>query len=172
MNAQVISARLPSVSSSRQAADIPMEQLVVDVYADATPAEKNRMIAQLIGRVYENASPLERCSILEQLLQPLGLLSLIAVANGTFAKLRLRGEWRRLHVSLEDVRSVKVSEVIALAEHVQQVNLDVIRQLAQMLVTPQMKTASTATSVLRTVLLRPAQPYRAAAPYSAAYGMG
>ena len=170
MNAQVITGRFPSISSSRQAADIPMEQLIVEVYADATPAEKNRMIAQLIGRVYEKATLAERCSILEQLLQPLGLLSLIAVANGSFAKLRLRGEWQRLHVTLEDAQSVKVSEVIALADYVQQVNLDTIRQLAQMLVAPQMKTASTATAVLRTVLLRPTQPHHAAAQYSAAMG--
>lgn len=39
-------------------------------------------IAQLVGQVYEFAPPAERSRLLEHLLKPLGVLSLVAVANG------------------------------------------------------------------------------------------
>src|SRR4051812_18284202 len=39
-------------------------------------------IAQLVGQVYEIAPPAERSRLLEHLLKPLGVLSLVAIANG------------------------------------------------------------------------------------------
>ena len=68
----------------------PIEQLVDEVYESATPAMKNQMLAQLVGQVYETAPNPERKRLVEHLMKPLGILSLAAVANGIFVKIRLR----------------------------------------------------------------------------------
>jgi hypothetical protein len=41
-----------------------------------------------MGQVYESASPSLRTRMLEPLMHPLGVLSLMAVANGAFAGIR------------------------------------------------------------------------------------
>src|SRR5512139_112840 len=45
------------------------------------------VVASLISRAYRTASALLRADILSCLLRPLGLLSLVAVASGAFARL-------------------------------------------------------------------------------------
>ena len=53
--------------------------------ADPVPA--------LLGRVYAEAPPPLKSRMLEQLLKPLGLLSLATVCNGAFANLALTRTW-------------------------------------------------------------------------------
>src|SRR5450830_2024112 len=90
-------------------------------------------IAQLVGQVYEFAPPAERSRLLEQLLRPLGVLSLVAVANGIFAKIRFRSGWPDLHVRLEDAQNVQASDIITLVSYVQQVSVHAVDGLADML---------------------------------------
>jgi hypothetical protein len=121
-------------------------QALIESASDST-------IAQLIGQVYESAPPAERSRLLEYLLQPLGVLSLVAVANGIFASIRLRNGGPEIHVQPEDAQNIQVSDVITLANRLQQVSLHAVDGLVHMLATSPMMTSSAATAVLMTVLL-------------------
>lgn len=114
-------------------------------------------IAQLVGQVYAVAPPAERGRLLEHLLKPLGVLSLVAIANGIFAKIRFRSGWPDLHVQLEDTQGVQVSDVITLVTHVQQVSLQAVDGLAGVLAT---LTGSAAAALLITLLMQRAQHRR------------
>jgi hypothetical protein len=74
-------------------------------------------IPHLVAQVYEAAPAAERGHLLEQLLRPLGALSLVAVADGIFAKIRFRSGWQDLNVRLEDIQNVRASHVMALVEN-------------------------------------------------------
>jgi hypothetical protein len=140
---------------------IPLEQLVAEVYSGASPAVQSHMLTQLVGQVYEAAPVVERRRLLEQLLRPLGLLSIVAVANGVFAQFRLRGDWRELQVQLEDVQGIRASDVMALVEHVQQVSVEAVDGLAQLLARSPVLASSAAAALLMTWLLQRARNRRA-----------
>lgn len=118
-------------------------------------------IAQLVGQVYESAPPVERSRLLEHLMRPLGVLSLVAIANGIFAKIRFRSGGPDLHVRLEDVQNVQTSDVITLVNHVQQVSVQAIDGLAEMLSASPVMTGSAAAALLITVLVQRARTRRA-----------
>jgi hypothetical protein len=118
-------------------------------------------IAQLVAEVYESAPPAERSRLLEHLLRPLGVLSLVAVANGIFASIRFRSGWPDIHVRPEDAQNVQPSDVVSLVDHVQQVSFHAIDGLANMLAASPVMTGSAAAVVLMTVLLQRAQTRRA-----------
>jgi hypothetical protein len=119
-------------------------------------------IAQLVGQVYESAPPAERRRLLEHLLRPLGMLSLLAVANGIFAKIWFRGGWPNMRVQLEDAQKVQASDVITLVNYVQQVSVHAVDGLADVLATSPVLTGSAAAALLLTVLVRRARTRRAA----------
>ncbi len=118
-------------------------------------------IAQLVGQVYEAAAPVERSRLVEYLLRPLGVLSLVSVANGIFANIRFRSGWPELHVRTEDVRNVRSGDVIALVNHVQQVSLHAVDGLAGMLAASPGMTGSAAAALLITLLMQRARNRRA-----------
>lgn len=135
----------------------PIEQLVDEVYESATPAMKNQMLAQLVGQVYETAPNTERKRLVEHLMKPLGILSLAAVANGIFVKIRFKGGWSDLPARMDDsqgVPGVQVSDVIDLANFAQQVSSDAIGGLAQMLASSPVMTSSVAAALLVKIVLR------------------
>ncbi len=111
-------------------------------------------IAQLVGQVYEIAPPAERRRLLEHLIKPLGVLSLVAVANGIFASIRFRSGWPDLHVRVEDARNVQARDVITLVNHVQQVSVHAVDGLAQLLLASPVMTGSAAASLLITLLVK------------------
>ena len=118
-------------------------------------------IAQLVSQVYESAPPAEQSRLLEHLLRPLGVLSLVAVANGIFAKIRFRSGWPEMHIQLEDAQSVRADDVITLVNHVQQVSLHAVDGLADMLAASPVMTGSAAAALLMTVLVQRARTRRA-----------
>ena len=118
-------------------------------------------IAQLVGEVYEAVPAVEKIRLLEQLLRPLGVLALVAVANGIFARIRFRGGWPQLHVRLEDTHQVRASDVITLVDYVQQVSVDAVDGLAHLLAGSPTLAGSAAAALLVTVLTRRAQTRRA-----------
>ena len=79
-------------------------------------------IPELVAQVYERAPAAERGRMLEQLLRPLGVLSLVAVAGGMFAKIRLRSGWQDMHVRLDDLQLVRAADVRTLVDYVQPVS--------------------------------------------------
>ena len=136
---------------------------------DATLTEAN--IAQLVGEVYAAAPPAERSRLLVHLIRPMGVLSLMAVANGIFASIRFRSGWSDISVPLEEVQSVQVGDVITLATRVQQVSLQALDGLTQVLSNSPTLMGSAATAVLLAVLLQRARNRRASDAADKAAGL-
>lgn len=124
-------------------------------------AKSEAAIAQLIGQIYETAPLAERSRLLGHLMKPLGVLSLVALANGIFAKIRFRSGWPEMNLRVDDVQNVQVSDVITLVEHVQQVSVQAINSLADLLTTSPVLASSAAAALLVTVLLGRAKNRRA-----------
>jgi hypothetical protein len=110
-------------------------------------------VAELIGQVYETAPPTERGHMLEQLLRPLGVLSVFGVAHGIFANIRFKDGRPQLHVLPEDLFNICANEVIALANHVQQVSVETVDGLAQLLSGSPLMAGSAAAALLIATLL-------------------
>ena len=132
---------------------IPIEEIVRDVYESADPSEKTRMVSLLVGKVFADAPPPEKLSVIEQLTKPLGILSLIAVANGIFAKIRFRGSLPDMQARMEDLQVVQVSDVVALASYAQQVSIQAVDGLAQTLTSSTLLTGSAAALLLLNILI-------------------
>lgn len=144
-----------------QVSEIPIAQLVGEVYDSAPQSMRNQMLSQLVGRVYEITPPAERRRLLEQLLRPLGVLSLVAIANGIFATIWFRGGWRQVQVRIEDAHNVQASDVIALANHVQQVSAQAFNGLAQVLAASPVIAGSATAALLIKILMQRARTRRA-----------
>jgi hypothetical protein len=120
-------------------------------------------VAHLVGQVYEDAPPPERSHLLEQLLRPLGVLSLVAVADGIFAAVRfrsVRSGWNDIQVRAEDIQNVSAREVIELVNHVQQVSAEAVDGLAQIISTSPVLAGSAAAVVLAALLVKRARSKR------------
>ena len=111
-------------------------------------------IAQLVGQVYETSPPAERSRLLEHLLRPLGVLSIVAVANGIFASIRFRSGWPDMPIQLEDAQNVQARDVITLVNYVQQVSIQAVDGLADMLAASPVMTGSAAAALLMSVLVQ------------------
>ena len=118
-------------------------------------------IAQLVGEVYEIAPPADRRRLLEHLIKPLGVLSLVAVANGIFASLRYQSGWPDMQIRIEDAQSIQARDVIALVNYVQQVSVHAVDGLASVLASSPVMTGSAAASLLITLLLQRSRTRRA-----------
>lgn len=130
-----------------------LENLSGDTYESAPPAVQNRMLAELVGSVYATAPAVEKTRLVAHLMKPLGILSLVAVANGVFASIRFRGASSDFPVDIKDVQRVQASDVIALASHVQQVSMDAVISLAQILSSSPAMMSSAAALLLVRILL-------------------
>lgn len=129
---------------------------------DARAGQVREMtIPQLVAEVYEAAPALERGHLLAQLLRPLGALSLVAIADGIFAKIRFRSGWQDLNVRLDDLQNVRAAHVIALVDHAQQVSVETVDGLAQLLSASPVMASSAAAALLVTVLVRRARSRQA-----------
>ena len=131
-----------------------MNDTAPDTPGPAPTLPDDAAIPALLGEVYEAAPASERSRLVEQLVRPLGLLSLVAVAGGVFAGIRLRGGWPDFHVRLEDLPSVRASDVMALAEHAQQVSVEAVDGLAQVLAGSPVLAGSAAAALLVTLLVQ------------------
>ncbi len=138
---------------------IPTPSVPPLAHIDGTASEAE--IAQLVGEVYAIAPPTVRTRLLEHLLKPLGVLSLVAVANGIFANIRFRSGWPDLHVRVEDAQNVQPGDVITLVSHVQQVSIHAVDGLADMLATSPVMTGSAAAALLMTLLMQRSRNRRA-----------
>ncbi len=129
------------------------------LHADGSVSES--VISRLVAEVYEIAPPAERSRLLEHLLKPLGVLSLVAVANGIFASIRFRSGWPDIHVRPEDAQNVEANDVISLVNHVQQVSLHAVDGLAEMLSASPVMAGSTAAALLIALLVKRSRNRRA-----------
>jgi hypothetical protein len=152
---------IPPDESRRAAVGIPIERLVIEIYESAPSDMQNHLLSQLVGGVYKTAPPVVRSRLIEHLLRPLSVLSLATLAHGVFAKFRLQSQWRQLPVEFEDVPDMKASDVVALADYVQQVSVEAVNGLAQILAASPTMAASAAAAVLVTLLMKRSRIRRA-----------
>jgi hypothetical protein len=132
------------------------------VFANQPPDQATDVtIPQLVGQVYEAAPPVERCRMLEHLMRPLGVLSLVVVANGVFAKIWFQRGWQDLQIKLEDTQIVRASDVMALVDHAQQVCVEAVDGLAQMVAVSPVMAGSAAAALLVAALVKRARSRRA-----------
>ena len=117
-------------------------------------------VPELVGEIYETAPLVVRKLLLEELMRALGLLSLYGIAGGIFADIRFHGGWQELNVRIEDIKAVSSAQVIALADHTQQVNFEAIDGLAQVLLASPNLAGSVAAGVLIGMLLQRAMRWR------------
>jgi hypothetical protein len=122
--------------------------------APSQAAEPCLSLPKLIGQVYESAPLTLRARIIEQLMQPLGVLGLAAVANGIFAGIRLRERSTFPSVALEDATAIKPSDVVALADWAQQVSSEAIDGLTKVISASPVLASSAAAAILVSLLVR------------------
>lgn len=111
-------------------------------------------VPRLVGELYEAAPAAERSRLLEHLVRPLGVLSLAAVANGIFSKLRFLGGWPDFHVRPEDTERIRTEDVVALVDYVQQASWGVMEGLVQVLSESPVMSATAGATLLTALLLR------------------
>jgi hypothetical protein len=116
--------------------------------------EAGNSVPVLVGKVYEVASPMERGRLLEHLLKPLGVLALVAIANGIFARLTWVNGWSRLTIRPEDTQFVDTQDVVTLASRVQQVSVQAIDGLSQIVSASPVLASSTAAAMLLAILAK------------------
>jgi len=158
----------PPINTGARHAVQPDKQEIVIMSSQIQSPERTQSlaahdlaIAQLVGQVYESAPPAVQKRLLAQLIQPLGLLSLAAVANGIFASLRFRSAEADVQARLESVNnSVQTHDVITLVNYVQQVSSQAVDGLAEMLSASPMAAGSAAAAVLISVLMQRARKRR------------
>lgn len=117
-------------------------------------------IPSLVARVYESAPATERCQLVATLMKPLGILSLMAIANGIFAKIRFRHAGQDLNVGIDDLQNVSAADMVALVHHVQQASIETIDGLMQMLGTANGTASSAAAALLIGLLVQRARARR------------
>src|SRR5665647_2311968 len=141
-----------STQPTLEGPEIPLEQLVAEAYQSAPPVTKRRMLSQLIGKVFETAPAVGKRRLIEQLMRPLGLLSLVGIANGIFANMYFRSASPGSRVGIDEVEKVQTSDVIALANCIQQVSMQAVHGLAQIITTSPTLASSTAAILLVQIL--------------------
>jgi hypothetical protein len=122
--------------------------------------EPDISLPRLIGEVYESAPPTLRASILEHLMRPLGILGLMAIANGVFAGIRLRSGLVDARVAPEEASAIEPGDVEKLADWVQQVSGDAIVGLSQLVSASPGLTKSAAAALLVSLLMQKAKNKR------------
>jgi hypothetical protein len=135
------------------------QQLPVNPASAIDPpcAATEASIPELVATVYEQAPAIERGHLLEQLMRPLGVLSLFGIAGGVFAGIRLRSGWQQVNLRLEDIQQVHAAQVVSLVEHAQQVSVEAVDGLAQLLMASPVLSGSAASALLVTLLVRRAR---------------
>ena len=133
-------------------------------YSVQIPARNGKRTAELVGKVYETISVQEQSKLLGQLLRPLGILSLVGVANGVFAKLWFRSGQQIAHIRLDDAHQIRAGDVADLVEFVQQVSVETVNGVVEMLTKSPAVTGSTAAALLAATLVRRLRLRRARRP--------
>ena len=133
---------------------MPASELPLPATTNVSGVEVSEIsIPELVGRIYESAPLTERRVILEPLLRPLGVLSLLAVANGMFANIRFRSGWPVMRIPLDELQNVTAADVIALVEYAQRGSGEAIAGLARMLSTSPLLGTSVAAGLLVTMIM-------------------
>lgn len=133
---------------------MPSGSPAAQALADLAPADA---VPSLVAQVFDEAPPAVRSRLLTHLLKPLGILSLVAVANGVFAHIAQRKLGYQPTLRADEVRRINPDDVFALVHHVQQVSVHAIDSLASVISTSPVLTGSATAAMLLTILRKQAQ---------------
>ena len=120
------------------------------------PGQSDQDIPQLVAQLYRDASPPEKSRLLELLVRPLGLLALFALADGVFARIWLRNGQDRFQARVEDALAVSGNDIATLVSYVQQSSVEVLDGLLQIINASPALAGSAAAMVVMLVLQRKA----------------
>lgn len=157
MKAEFVETGIP-VRAVDAARLVAVDRLVLDVYDTASPHTRRRMLAVVFAKVFAFASGADKEEMLARLLRPLGMLSLLSVANGAFTRFKLQEVAADGFVA--DVRQLDPDELVALVEWVQQVNFDALRTAAEIILSATELADSSVGSALAMMLARGAPTRR------------
>ncbi|MES2191240.1 MAG: hypothetical protein V4454_14025 [Pseudomonadota bacterium] len=90
-------------------------------------------VTSLVAKVYQSASGAEKCDLVRLLIRPLGVLSLAALAHGSFFSIRMRSDGYDSPLDVNDLKDIKTADILSLVSHVQQVRIETFDDLAQLL---------------------------------------
>jgi hypothetical protein len=98
------------------------------------PISGDRLQApRLVARLYTASNQALRVQLLNCLLRPLGLLGAVGAAAGAFSAFVLRRGGQEVMVRAEELNQITTEQVLELARFAEQVNPDVLRQVADLL---------------------------------------
>src|SRR4051794_11939108 len=117
-------------------------------------AQSDKDIPELVAQLYCDASPPEKSRLLELLVRPLGLLPLFALADGVFARIWFRNGQERLNIRVEDALAVSGQDIATLVSYVQQSSVEVLDGLMQIINASPVLAGSAAAIVVMLVLQR------------------
>ena len=123
-------------------------------YESASAKTRSHILTELVTQVYETAPLPARRRLLETMLRPMGVLGLVTIAGGIFAKLRFGMGLHDTQLRLEDVGLVNPSDVTALVDRLQQVSNTALLSLANVVTTSPALASSAAASMLVVLLFK------------------
>ena len=133
---------------------VPVDAMVRTVYDASQPTVRSRILNVLVGHAYAASPPPLRQSLLELLIRSVGVLGLVTIAGGVFARIRLRGAWPDIAVSFDDLQYIWIVDVMALADYVQRVSIGSISDATQLLASHPALAGSGAVAALVSIMLR------------------
>lgn len=111
-------------------------------------SRKRSAIAKVVSRVYRTANGGVRADMLAYLLRPLGVLGLVSVASGAFARLVRRDGLVPDTISPEDMVRYSSEQIRELTMFVHEVNPDALQPLIEQLAQNGMGIAALSTAAL------------------------
>lgn len=111
-------------------------------------ARRRFEIARVVSRVYRAANGAARADMVAHLLRPLGLLGLVSVASGAFARLVRRDGVVPDTISAEDIVRYSSEQIRELTIFVHEVDPDALRTLLEQLAQNGMGIAALSTAAL------------------------
>jgi len=139
------------------------------VDGNAHSRERSAM-AKVVSCVYRSANDALRADMLKHLLRPLGVLGLVAVASGAFARLVRRDGLVPDTISAEDVVRYSSEQIRELTVFVHEVNPDALQALVEQLTQNGMGIAALSTAAL--LMLHSSAPRRSALGGKTDSGLG
>jgi hypothetical protein len=123
-------------------------------------SRKRSAMAKVVSCIYRSANDALRADMLRQLLRPLGMLGLVAVASGAFARLVRRDGLVPDAISAEDLVHYSSEQIRELALFVHEVNPEALQPLVEQLAQSGMGIAALGTAAL--LMLRQGSARRSA----------
>jgi hypothetical protein len=143
-----------------------MDEFEDDAYAGRLPmtaqvdgdasSHQRFEIARVVSRVYRAANGAVRADMLAHLLRPLGVLGLVSVASGAFARLVRRDGLMPDTISAEDLVRYSSEQIRELTMFVHEVDPESLQPLVEQLAQNGMGIAALSTAAL-VILLRSSQ---------------